>query len=84
MAQAHAGGGHSATQAHMGGGHGAQGRPISWLSVLIICIGFTVGGIGLCLNPTWWLFWTGIGIIVVGGIMALACGIMEDYSCEEH
>jgi len=73
-----------AHQAHAGGGHGAQGRPISWLSVLIIVIGFTVGGLGLCLSPTWWLFWTGIGITVVGGILALACGIMEDYSTEEH
>jgi len=83
MAQAHAGE-HGSTPAHMGSGHGAQGRPISWLSVLIICVGFTVGGFGLCLNPTWWMFWTGVGIIVVGGIMALACGIMDDYSTEEH
>jgi hypothetical protein len=64
--------------------HGGQGRPISWIAVLIITVGFVAGGIGLCLNPTWWLFWTGLGIAGVGCIFALAVGIMEDYSTEGH
>jgi hypothetical protein len=64
--------------------HGGSGRPISWIAVLIIVVGFTAGGIGLCMDPTWWLFWTGVGITVAGGIFALATGIMEDYTTEEH
>jgi hypothetical protein len=64
--------------------HGGQGRPVSWISVLLICIGFIVGGLGLCLDPTWWLFWTGVGITAVGGILGFGTGIMEDYSVEGH
>ena len=64
--------------------HGGQGRPVSWVAVLIICVGFTVAGLALCVGPTWWLFWTGVGVTVVGGIFALATGIMEDYSTEGH
>lgn len=64
--------------------HGGQGRPISWIAVLIICVGSTIAGVALCLEPTWWLFWAGTGITVAGGIMAFAVGIMEDYSVEGH
>ncbi|WP_019878219.1 HGxxPAAW family protein [Sporichthya polymorpha] len=64
--------------------HGGQGRPISWIAVLVICVGFTVAGVALCMDPTWWLFWTGTGITAAGGIFALAVGIMEDYSTEGH
>jgi hypothetical protein len=62
----------------------ASGRTSSWIAVLIICVGFTVGGIGLCLDPTWWMFWAGVGITAVGSVMALAVGIMEDYTTEAH
>ena len=66
-------------------GHGAGGRPISWIAVLIICVGFTIGGVGLCLNPpTWWIFWVGVGITVAGSILAFACDIMADFTTEEH
>lgn len=61
-----------------------SGRPSSWVAVVIICVGFGIGGLGLCLEPTWWMFWTGVGITVVGSIMALVVGIMEDYTTEAH
>lgn len=64
--------------------HGGQGRPVSWAAVLVICLGFTIAGVALCLDPTWWLFWTGVGVTVAGGVLALATGIMEDYSTEGH
>ena len=64
--------------------HGGSGRPISWVAVLIIVLGFTVAGVALCMDPTWWLFWAGVGITGAGGIFALATGIMEDYTTEEH
>lgn len=65
-------------------GHGGQGRPITWIAVLVICIGFTVAGVALCMDPTWWLFWTGCGVTAAGCIFAWAAGIMEDYSVEGH
>jgi hypothetical protein len=64
--------------------HGGQGRPVSWVAVLVITAGFIIGGVGLCLSPTWWMFYTGLGIAAAGGIFALAVGIMEDYSTEGH
>jgi hypothetical protein len=31
--------------------HGGQGRPISWIAVLIITVGFVAGGQGVCMDP---------------------------------
>lgn len=55
------------------------GRVTSWLAVIVVIVGFVVGGLGLVLGPQWVLFWIGVGVIGVGGIWALASGIMEDY-----
>jgi hypothetical protein len=61
-------------------GHEAHhGRPISWAVTSIIIIGFIVGGIALPVGPTWWLFWTGVAIVVIGGIVGWATRIMEDW-----
>jgi hypothetical protein len=61
-------------------GHEAHhGRPASWVAVSIIIIGFCVSGIALPIGPTWWLFWVGAGIIVIGGIMAMAAHILDDW-----
>jgi hypothetical protein len=46
-----------------------HGRPISWIAVTIVTIGFIVGGIAMVPGPKWWLFWTGTGIAVVGCLM---------------
>jgi hypothetical protein len=65
--------------------HGGQrpepfhGRPVSWVAVSTITAGFIVGGLGLCLGPTWWLFWAGAGLVAVGGLLALATHIFEDW-----
>jgi hypothetical protein len=56
-----------------------HGRPVSWVAVAIILIGFFVGGLGMVFGPTWWLVWVGGGIVVVGGILALATGIFNDW-----
>ena len=56
-----------------------HGRPVSWVAVGIIMAAFLVGGFGLVLGPTWWLFWLGVGIVVVGGIMALSSRILDDW-----
>jgi hypothetical protein len=56
-----------------------HGRRSSWIAVTIIVIGFIVGGIAIPVGPTWWLFWIGTGIVVVGGILALSTRIMDDW-----
>jgi hypothetical protein len=52
---------------------------VSWVSVSIIIAGFIIGGIGLVVGPTWWLVWTGGAVAAVGGILALATGIVNDW-----
>jgi hypothetical protein len=64
--------------------YGSQGRPVSWIAVVLICFGFTLGGLGLVLEPTWWLFWSGVAITIAGSIMAAAVNIMEDYTTDAH
>ncbi|MGH8867577.1 MAG: HGxxPAAW family protein [Actinomycetes bacterium] len=64
--------------------YGARGRPMSWIAVCIIVLGFTVGGLGLVLGPAWWLFWAGVSVTGAGAIFAWAIGIMEDYSEDIH
>ena len=54
-------------------GHGEHnpGSPMSWVAVAVIVVGFTVGGIAMVPRPTWWAFWLGAGIALVGCIMTL-------------
>lgn len=56
-----------------------HGRPVSWVSVGIIIVGFIIGGIGMVVGPTWWLVWAGGAVVVVGGILGLATGIVNDW-----
>jgi hypothetical protein len=50
-----------------------SGRPISWIAVAVITIGFVVGGVAMFLDPIlWWLFWTGAAIAVIGCITMLS------------
>ncbi len=56
-----------------------HGRPVSWVAVSIMMAGFLAGGLGLVLGPTWWLFWAGAGMVVVGGLLALGTHIFEDW-----
>ncbi|MER7129471.1 HGxxPAAW family protein [Streptosporangium saharense] len=60
----------------MAGSHGGSLK--SWLAVIVILIGFTVGGVALCLGPNWTLVWVGAGIIAVGGVIALVVDIFSD------
>ncbi|GLY89068.1 HGxxPAAW family protein [Actinoallomurus iriomotensis] len=54
------------------------GRASSWLAVIVIWIGFGVGGVALVPHPKWWLFWIGVGLVVVGGLIAAAVHIFDD------
>jgi hypothetical protein len=60
----------------------ARGRPASWVAVLVIVAGFVIGGLGLVLGPTWWLFWAGAGIAALGGIIALVTDIFADVTVD--
>jgi len=56
-----------------------HGRPVSWVAVTIIMVGFLIGGLALVFGPTWWLFWTGLGLVVIGGLLAASTNIFEDW-----
>jgi hypothetical protein len=49
-----------------------SGKPISWIAVAIITVGFIIGGVGMVPHPAWWLFWIGAGIAVIGCITMLS------------
>jgi hypothetical protein len=56
-----------------------HGRPVSWVAVGTMMAAFVVGGFGLILGPTWWLFWVGVAMCGVGGLLALATHIFDDW-----
>jgi hypothetical protein len=60
-----------------------HGRPVSWVSVSVVTLGFLVGGVGLMIDdhggPTWWLFWTGVGLTALGLLLVLATRTMDDW-----
>jgi hypothetical protein len=56
-----------------------HGRPVSWVAVSIIMAGFVTGGLGLVFGPTWVAFWVGLGLAVVGGLLALSTNIFDDW-----
>jgi hypothetical protein len=56
-----------------------HGRPVSWVAVTIIIIGFIIGGIALPVGPSWVLFWVGAALVVLGSIFAASIRIMDDW-----
>jgi hypothetical protein len=56
-----------------------HGRPASWVVTTLVIVGFVVGGIGLCVGPSWVLFWLGAGIVVIAGILGAAVRIFDDW-----
>ena len=52
---------------------------MSWVAVTIITIGFIVGGVGMVPHPTWWLFWTGAAIALVGFGVGAVAKMSEDW-----
>jgi len=58
-----------------GGGHGASMK--SWVAATIIVIGFIVGGVAI-IYWNWPVFWAGVGVAVVGCVLAAAVGIMDE------
>jgi hypothetical protein len=56
-----------------------HGRPASWVVITLVIIGFIVGGIALCIGPSWVLFWTGAAIVVIAGFAGAAVHIFDDW-----
>ena len=56
-----------------------HGRPASWVAVCIIVAGFLLGAIAMVTGPTWWLFWTGAAIVVIGALFAASIRIFDDW-----
>ncbi len=56
-----------------------HGRTVSWVAVSLVMVGFLVGGLALIFGPTWWVFWVGLALAAVGGLLALATNIFEDW-----
>ena len=47
--------------------HGST--PAAWTAVVIVIIGFTVGGLALMIGPNWLLFWIGVACLPVAAIV---------------
>lgn len=54
------------------------GRPSSWLAVGVMMVGSVLGGLGLVVGPSWPLFWAGLAVTALGGVLGLAFGILQD------
>jgi len=54
------------------------GRPSSWVAVAVVIAGFVLGGIGLVTGPSWTLFWSGVGVVVLGGLALVLVGAFSD------
>jgi hypothetical protein len=55
-----------------------HGRAVSWVAVVLIMVGFLVGGLSLVF-AAWPTFWVGAGLVVIGGLIALTTDIFEDW-----
>ena len=47
--------------------HGSS--PAAWTAVLVCLVGFTLGGLALIPEPNWVLFWIGVGLTLVSGLV---------------
>jgi len=55
-----------------------HGRTVSWVAVSLIMVAFLAGGLALVFG-VWWLFWTGVGVAVIGGLIAAGTNLFDDW-----
>ncbi|MGH3169595.1 MAG: HGxxPAAW family protein [Trebonia sp.] len=56
------------------------GRPVSWVGTSTVIVGSIVGGVGFVPHMTWWLFWVGVAIAVLGIlVLAVARTVSTDW-----
>jgi hypothetical protein len=56
-----------------------HGRRVTWVAMSTVMAGFVAGGLGLVFGPTWWAFWLGAGLAVVGFLLAIASNAFDDW-----
>jgi hypothetical protein len=56
-----------------------HGRAISWIAVTLIVVAFVAGGLALVFGPTWWVFWASLALAAIGGLLAIATNMFEDW-----
>lgn len=54
-----------------------KGRPISWIVVVLVCVGFLAAGVGLVASRPW-LFFVGGGVVALGAILGAFTHAMAD------
>ena len=54
------------------------GRPVSWIGVGIVIVGFIIGGIAFFPAPHWTIFWIGTGVAIVGCLSLLFTKTMNE------
>jgi hypothetical protein len=47
------------------------GKPMSWVGVAIVIVGFVIGGIAMVPAPHWVIFWIGAGVAAIGCLTLL-------------
>ena len=47
--------------------HGSS--PAAWTAVLVCLVGITIGGLALIPDPNWTLFWIGVAITLLSGLV---------------
>ncbi len=47
--------------------HGSS--PAAWTAVLVCLLGITIGGLALIPDPNWTIFWVGVGITLLSGVI---------------
>lgn len=59
-----------------------HGRPISWVAISLVIVGFMVGAVAMIFGtggPMWPVFWTGAGIAVLGLLITVATNTFADW-----
>jgi hypothetical protein len=54
------------------------GRPMSWVGVGIVIVGFIIGGIAFFPAPNWTIFWIGTAVAIVGCLSLLFTKTMNE------
>jgi peptidoglycan/LPS O-acetylase OafA/YrhL len=49
--------------------------PAAWTAVTIMFVGFCIAGVAFVV-PQHWLFWVGLGIVVLGGVVGKVMSMM--------
>jgi hypothetical protein len=47
--------------------HGSS--PAAWTGVIMCLVGITIGGVALIPDPNWPLFWIGVAIALLAGVV---------------